>query len=62
MNESKNDVAWEKLFERHRILDWLESLDYFSISSTDINKFREARLMTKFDHRLQLPKIFENNK
>ena len=62
MNESKNDAAWEKLFEKHRILDWLKSLDYFSISSNDINKFREARLMTKFDHRSQLPKIFENNK
>ena len=62
MNESKNDAAWEKLFEKHRILDWLESLDYFSISSNDINKFREARLMTKFDHRSQMPKIFKDNK
>ena len=52
MSESKNDAAWEKIFEKYCILDWLESLDYFSISSNDINKFREARLMTKWLSRL----------
>lgn len=62
MSESKNDAAWEKLFEKHRILDQLENSDYFLISSNDINEFREARLMTKFDHRSQTPKIFKENK
>lgn len=61
MSQSKNDVAWEKLFEKYHILDKLESLDCFLISSNDINEFREARLMTKFDHRSQLPKIFKSN-
>ncbi len=62
MSESKNNVAWEMLFEKHQILGKLENSDYFLISSNDINKFREARLMTKFDHRSQLPKIFKKNK
>ncbi len=62
MSESKNDVAWEKLFEKFLILNKLENTDYFLISSNDINEFREARLMTKFDHRSQLPKIFTDYK
>lgn len=62
MSESKNDAAWEKLFEKYHILDQLENLDYFLISSNDINEFREARLMTKFDHRSQMPRIFSDNK
>ncbi len=62
MSESKNDVFWNKIFEVFLILNELEGKDYFIISSNDINKFREARLMTKFDHHSQLPKIFINNK
>lgn len=62
MSESKNNVAWEKIFEKYQILKHLESSDYFLISSNDINEFREARLMTKFDHRSQLPKIFTDDR
>jgi hypothetical protein len=61
MSESKNDIAWKKIFEEHRILNEIESKGRASISSTDINKFREARLMTKFDHRSQLPQLFADN-
>lgn len=62
MNKSKNDIAWEKLFEKYHILDKLANNERVSISSTEINQFREARLMTKFDHRSQLPKIFIEHK
>ncbi|WP_423231967.1 hypothetical protein PVA48_15010 [Akkermansia sp. JRP_AM1] len=55
MNRYKNDIAWEQIFEKHRILDAIKSKGRVTISSTDINEFREARLMTKFDHRSQLP-------
>jgi hypothetical protein len=58
---SKNDVAWEALFETHRILDRIEDRGVFEISSTSINKLREARLMTKFDHQINLPAIFRQN-
>lgn len=59
--KSKNDVAWEALFEKHRVLDRLESQPAFEISATEINEFREARLMTKIDHRIQLPQIFKQH-
>lgn len=61
MSKPKNDIAWEQIFEKHRILNKIESKGYASISSIEINKFREARLMTKFDHRSQLPKLFIDN-
>lgn len=33
----------------------------YEIKSSEINEFREARLMTKFDFKSQLPEIFSNN-
>lgn len=62
MSKSKNDEAWESIFEKYHILDKLANNAYVSISSADINKFREARLMTKFDHRSQLPQKFTEHK
>lgn len=61
MDKSKNDKAWEKIFDKYDILDKISKDGVVSISSTEINEFREARLMTKFDHRSQLPKLFVNN-
>ena len=58
MSESKNDAAWEKIFEKYQVLETLKESDHVFISSNDINQFREARLMTKFDHKSQLPKLF----
>ena len=62
MNSSRNDIAWKKVFERYQILDRLANNERVSISSTEINHFREARLMTKFDHRSQLPELFVEHK
>jgi hypothetical protein len=62
MSKPKNDHYWEKIFEEHKVLDRISSDNYFLISATEINKFREARLMTKFDHRSQLPRLFIENK
>lgn len=61
MDNSKNDNAWNALFEKYDILKKVELNGSFVISSTQINEFREARLMTKFDYRSQLPKIFKDN-
>ncbi|KAA6323315.1 hypothetical protein EZS27_027232 [termite gut metagenome] len=61
MSKSKNDIAWDQIFEKHRILDKVAAQGRVSISSVEINKYREARLMTKFDHRSQLPKLFVDN-
>jgi hypothetical protein len=62
MSKSKNDLEWEKIFEKYKILDQIISDGYVEISATKINEFREARLMTKFDHKSQLPKLFVDNK
>jgi hypothetical protein len=61
MSKSKNDLAWEKIFEKYKILDEISNIGHIEISATKINEFREARLMTKFDHKSQLPKLFADN-
>ena len=61
MSKSKNDIAWEKIFNKYDIIDNVLSSGHSIISSTSINEFREARLMTKFDHKSQLPKLFADN-
>jgi hypothetical protein len=55
---TKNDQAWEKLFAKYEILPKVERNGYFEITARQINEFREARLMTKFDHRINLPRLF----
>jgi hypothetical protein len=59
--KSKNDRAWETLFQRHNILTEVNTNGVFEISAAEINEVREARLATKFDHWEQLPKIFQQN-
>lgn len=61
MKKGKNDEAWEKLFDKYNILNEIDKNETFSIKSKQINEFREARLMTKFDHSNQLPEIFSDN-
>lgn len=56
-----NDVAWENLFERYHILAEIEQNGQFVISANQIREFREPRLMTKFDHKVNLPEIFADN-
>lgn len=58
---TKNDRAWQQLFAKYNILQEIERNGYFDISSAQINQFREARLMTKFDHRINLPRLFAEN-
>ena len=60
-NLSKNDAAWQAIFQEEDIISSIQRDGYFYISSEKINKHREARLMTKFDHQVQLPKIFKDN-
>lgn len=56
-----NDIAWEKLFDKYRILRRVEESGLYEITAKQINEFREARLMTKFDHRSNLPILFGEN-
>lgn len=61
MNNSQKNEYWPKLFEKYDILDIIKEHGVFEISSKQINEFKEARLMTKFDFRSQLPKLFKDN-
>lgn len=57
-----NDLAWEKIFDKYHILNKIEKNGQFTISANQIKEFREPRLMTKFDHKINLPTIFSENK
>lgn len=57
-----NDAAWERLFEKYRIPEAVERDGRFLISAAQIKEFREPRLMTKFDHRVNLPAVFTENR
>lgn len=56
-----NDIAWQALFDGYDILGNIEKSGQFIISSNQIKEFREPRLMTKFDHKINLPTIFADN-
>ena len=56
-----NDAAWEILFKKYSILNEIEKNGQFIISAKQIKEFREPRLMTKFDHKINLPTIFSEN-
>jgi len=58
---NKNDSGWEELFFQYSILEKINAVGYFQITALQINAIREARLMTKFDHVIKLPKIFSSN-
>ena len=61
LKDSKNDKAWNALFDTYAILDSINNYGTFEISAAQINAVREARLMTKIDHAIQLPAIFKKN-
>ncbi|WP_077369585.1 type II restriction enzyme [Anaerosalibacter sp. Marseille-P3206] len=61
MSKTKNDLAWDKLFDKYNILTEIDRKGFFEISSAQINEYREARLATKFDHKINLPKLFKDN-
>lgn len=59
--KTKTDKAWEILFNRYNILDEIKKNGYFEIQAKEIKKVREPRLMAKFDHYKNLPKLFKDN-
>lgn len=54
--------AWTELFDQYDILARVDTDGMFRISSAQINKLHQARLMAKFDQSMQLPEIFFENK
>ena len=58
---STNKEAWEKIFNEYDVLNKIQEQGLFEISSKEINEYREARLMTKFDNSESIPKIMSEN-
>lgn len=58
---STNKEAWEKIFNEYDVLNKIQEQGLFEISSKEINEYREARLMTKFDNSESIPKILSEN-
>ena len=56
-----NKEAWKLLFEKYKILEEVNKNGFFKITAKEINEYREARLMTKFDNSANLPDIFKDN-
>lgn len=52
------DDKWELLFDRYEIAKKVSMSGLFSITADQIREFKEPRLMTKFDTRESLPKVF----
>jgi hypothetical protein len=61
MAKTKNDIAWEQIFKDYDILNKIKQDGFYEISAEVIRKYREPRLMCKFDHENNLPDIFEKN-
>ncbi|MFN0175222.1 MAG: type II restriction enzyme [Saprospiraceae bacterium] len=58
---TKNNLHWNRIFHDLSVLQELVGSETFKISSQQINRYRESRLMAKFDHQSQLPQIFKDN-
>ena len=60
---TKNDVAWDILFNQLPIVQTVNSQGHFDITSDQINTIsgRQARLMAKIDFKTDLPNAMANN-
>lgn len=61
-NLGENDKAWERIFKDLNILEKIRENPLFDIDAETIKKYREPRLMAKFDSKDDLPIIMSKNK
>ena len=52
---------WENIFEDYNVIEKIEQDGFFKITADQIRKYKEPRLMAKFDFSRQLPKVFKEN-
>ena len=60
-DKNKNNEAWVKIFDKYDVVNEVLNKGSFKISAEQIKEFREPRLMAKFDHSVNLPKIFKDH-
>lgn len=58
--QSKNDKAWQQLFDELSIREHIDASGHYVIDAETINQVREARLMAKFDHKSNIPEVFKS--
>lgn len=60
---TKNDVAWERYFEKTDSFEEIKDNGYFYVTSKDLKNIaeREPRLMAKLDTSRKRPKVFRDN-
>lgn len=61
MATTKSNEAWTKILNDYSVLKEIDDKGYFYITSKTINKYREARLMAKWDTYESLPKSLKDN-
>lgn len=61
--ETLSDIAWDRLFNHFPIIQEIDRNGIYQITASEINQIsgRQARLMTKFDHKQDRPKLFKRN-
>ncbi|MBQ8892755.1 MAG: hypothetical protein IJ068_07840 [Bacilli bacterium] len=52
---------WEEIFSDYNIVNEIAEQGCFRITADQIRKYKEPRLMAKFDFSKQLPKVFKEN-
>lgn len=62
MIKLNTNQAWQQLFDDYNILDKIDSEGKYEIDAKQIKKYREPRLMAKFDCYQNLPDVFKKNK
>lgn len=58
---TQNDVAWEKIFKKRKLLDEIGKRGFAEVSALELKQYREPRLMAKLDHSSSRPEIFKKN-
>lgn len=62
MAKLNTNQAWELIFDDYNVLDKIDAEGKFEIDAKQIKKYREPRLMAKFDCFQNLPALFKKNK
>lgn len=59
--ENLTDREWRRIFKEQGLDEKLRCTDSVVVAAKTINKYRECRLMTKFDHSSTLPGVFKQH-
>ena len=55
-------LSWEEIFQKYNVINKVNEDGFFIKTADQIKEFREPRLMTKFDSKIDLPTISTDNR